>query len=137
MEPSKKQKLLAPRLAIYELEWFFCLLRYVRKSVAEEKAHGLTWNCAFEGLHLHARNLLDFFRQKTKERDDHTRNDDVISEDFGFPNCQLDDGGALHKRISKKLTHLTYTRFDEDYQKLDLCVFDPLENLCMEFLASP
>ena len=129
MKPSKQQKLLAPRLAIYEFEQFFLSLRILREYHQTKKQHDWKWNCALEGTHLHARNLLDFFQAR--------KNDDVICEDFGFKTRPVEGSYELDKRINKNLSHLTYSRLDEQNRTLDLRAFEPLVERCKEFLASP
>jgi len=137
VKPTDQQKTIAPRLVVYELQIFFEYLKVLKDYARIDKPRDVCWNGALDGLHSHARNLLDFFEKPAHKRDGNAKNDDVLCEDFGFPCCELDGSDALRVRINKKLSHLTYSRFDEVFRTLDLHEFEPLIERCKEFLASP
>ena len=58
----------------------------------------------------HARALYDFFETPAAKR----KQDDAVSEDFGFPARRIERPEDDRNRLNKQLFHLTYSRLTYD-----------------------
>ncbi len=120
MEPTKSQRMLGPRLIIWELESFFSCLRIIAEygGFGGCKRRDKRWSDKFELLHVHARILLDFFTTKVQDRNKSEKDDDVICHDFGYSTVDkeaINPGGKLRARCNKRLAHLSYRRFEDEF----------------------
>jgi hypothetical protein len=65
-------------------------------------------NALLESTLLHSRNLLGFFEQFTRHKDD------VLAEDFGFAHRTINIDPEYRRRLNKDLSHLTYSRLSRN-----------------------
>ena len=132
LTPRLKSK--APGLVVYEIQMFLDLLRawHVDLGILHPFLRVLLENARLEATLVHARILLDFFERTTADRQD----DDIVSEDMGFPGKRIKRSRSLKNAINKRLAHLTYTRakFQNTKRKpWSSDVFHPLVQRCCEF----
>jgi hypothetical protein len=110
--PTSPQIVAALEDVLYEIEMFTAL-----PAVTQ---HPLLNNCLTESFLLHARILCDFF-QKPRFKDD------VICDDYGFPQRSLQIKEDIEVRFDKCLAHVTYARgdFRDDAKQWILDYFQP------------
>jgi hypothetical protein len=80
----------------------------------------------------HARALYDFFETPTAKR----KQDDALSEDFGFPAERIDRPEDDRNRLNKQLFHLTYSRltYNETSKPWPDTILSCLHPRCVEFI---
>lgn len=103
--PSPDHKLKGLEHVLYEIEMF--------TELPASSAYPLVSNCLTEAFLIHTRVLCDFF-QKPRIKDD------IISDDYGFPQSSLGISSDIETRFDKCLAHVTYSRIcfkDEDDTK--------------------
>ena len=98
--------------------------------------HDTTDYCAWEHINFsrmgHARALYDFFETPTTKR----KQDDAVSEDFGFPAQCIERPEDDRNRLNKQLFHLTYSRltYNETSKPWPDTILSCLHPRCVEFV---
>jgi hypothetical protein len=99
-------------------------------------SHDPTDYCAWEHINFsrmgHARTLYDFFETPTSNR----KQDDAVSEDFGFPARPIERHEDDRNRLNKQLFHLTYSRlaYNETSKAWPDTILSCLHPRCVEFI---
>ena len=112
---------------------------------SQVRLRGGTWNEVndlIELILLHARAVLDFFEcsradAKIKRGAKRAFDDDIISEDYGWPPCEIPINRKIKTRINKEVAHLSYARcgLTIEQKKWDFDAFVPvLLEHCGKFL---
>ncbi len=135
MEPTDTQIRDAAHAVLYEVALFIGL--FARLSQGETSTDLVIRNACLEAWLLHARNLITFFETSQEDR----RQDDIISEDYGFAARPLLITKRTQNRFNKDLAHLTFsriarTRNTSESRKAKLWKFkdfSPLLKRCCEF----
>jgi hypothetical protein len=109
MQPTPEQIARALPHVRYEIESFLQTPDYDKRNKALEES-------VYFRKMAHCRVLYYFFKKRAKERIDRGDriDDDVVSEDFEFPACDVygSDRRKLLNRFNKDLLHLTYDRLN-------------------------
>ncbi len=98
--------------------------------------HDSTEYCAWEHVNFsrmgHARTLYDFFETATASR----KQDDAVSEDFGFPARPVNRPPGDRTRLNKDLFHLTYDRLrhTDSTKPWPDTILSCLHERCVEFI---
>jgi hypothetical protein len=132
MKPTPDQIAQALEHVRYEIESFLQTPDYCRSNKALEES-------VYFRKMAHCRVLYDFFTTKAEDRNQ--SNDDIVSEDFGFPiptkALYGDKPRELLNRFNKHLFHLTYDRLnrtpDTKAWRMDL-LFPPVAQRSREFI---
>jgi hypothetical protein len=114
--PGLQQKRDVLRHLRYEIEGVF-------RPVFDSKRATELCGAEFEAFLVHARNMLGFYEEAKRYKDD------VIPADFGFEGQPLTVSEEFRERINKELSHLTYSRTErrKPVWYLDSCVGQLLE----------
>lgn len=125
-KPSEEQRInLLDDSVFYEMVYAFGVSR-----------HDVTDYCAWEHVNFsrmgHARALYDFFETSKENR----KQDDAVSEDFGFPARPVDRPSDDRNRLNKQLFHLSYSRlrYNETSKPWPHSILSCLHDRCVEFV---
>jgi hypothetical protein len=132
MKPTPDQIAQALQHVFYEIQSFLQTPEYDHSNKALEES-------VYFRKMAHCRVLYDFFTTKADDRNG--SNDDIVSEDFGFPiptkELYGDKPRELLDRFNKDLFHLTYDRLKRTPKTkpwpMD-CLFPPVAQRSREFI---
>jgi|SRR5580700_7177197 hypothetical protein len=113
-KPNPKTDALAMKMLGHHIPYEVNMLRALFEKLTSPSPDKLTRNAFIESFHMHARNLIEFFKdddQCVVDPRRFTASDYQIEGDFISRN--------LETKISQQIVHLTAQRVDNDGLKLD------------------